>query len=399
MVKREKYLDTLLYWREKKVIKVISGVRRCGKSTLLKEYIEKLKESGVKNEQIISVNLENLEFERLSNYATLYEYIKSRLYPNGWTYIFIDEIQQCKNFEKVVDSIFLNDNADIYITGSNAYMLSGELATLLSGRYIKIDVLPFSFKEYFTACGKNNQNSSEIFFDYIKNGSFPYVPEIKNNKAQTEKYIEGVYNTILLKDVAQREKITDISLLENIVRFLADSQGSPVSVKKITDALNSSGRKVSINTVDTYIHALVESYIFYKVDRFDVKGKMLLKTLGKYYIIDTGMRNYLVLSNSADLGHILENIVYFELLRRYTKVNIGKLDDTEIDFVVKNNEGLAYYQVAATALDENVLERELRPLKKLSDNYPKYLLTLDRAFGEDNFSGIKRMNIVDWLLD
>jgi predicted AAA+ superfamily ATPase len=404
MIERKKYTDTLLRWKHKKVIKIITGVRRCGKSTLIGLYIDTLLKIGVKKEQIISLNLENLEFLQLHDYRSLYKYLKERLKPHGWTYIFIDEIQHCKEFERVVNSLFLKDNVDIYITGSNAYMLSGELATHLSGRYIKMDVLPFSFKEYLaaangaTARGKSRQNLKEAFFGYIKNGSFPYISQLKNGKTEVREYIEGIYNTILLKDVAQREKITDITLLESIVKFLSDSQGSPVSAKKIADTLTSSGRKISVNTVEAYIRALTDSYIFYKADRFDVKGKMYLKTLGKYYIVDTGIRNYLSLSNDTALGHLLENIVYFELLRRYKRVYVGKVDNTEIDFVANGDNKLSYYQVAATVLDENVLERELRPLRKPPDNYPKYLLTLDDALVGEDFSGIQRLNLIEWLL-
>lgn len=399
MIERKEYLNKLKSLREMQIIKVVTGVRRCGKSTLFQLYQEQLLESGVLPEQMISINLEDLEFEELLNYRELYSYIKKRLYKNGYTYIFIDEVQNCKDFEKAVDSLFIKENTDVYITGSNAYMLSGELATLLSGRYVTIDMLPLSFKEYIIANNESEKTTRELFADYIRFGSFPYLAAITKDELIAQSYIEGIYNTILVKDVAKREGITDISLLESIVKVLASSIGSPVSTKKISDTINSAGRKTSVNSIDAYIKALCDAYIFYKVDRFDIKGRQHLKTLGKYYIVDTGIRNLLLSSGASDIGHLIENIVYFELVRRGYRVNIGKLSEKEVDFVAKNGNGLEYYQISVSVLDEATLSQELSPLDSISDHFPKFLLTLDEVPIGANFNGIRYMNLVDWLLD
>ena len=396
MVQRKEYLDKLIEWREKQIIKVVTGVRRCGKSTLFSLYIDYLKESGVSDEQIVSVNLEDVEYENILDYKSLYDYIKARLVIGKYTYVFIDEVQQCKSFEKAVDSLFIKENVDVYVTGSNANMLSGELATLLSGRYIEISMLPLSFSEYleFTE-GKDIRSS---FNDYLRFGSFPYVAGLKKSDTVIRTYIDGIYNTILIKDVATREGITDISVLESIVKFLCSNIGSPVSTKKVSDTINSSGRKISVNTVDNYLRALNQSYIFYKVDRYDIKGKQYLKTLGKYYLVDTGLRNILLSGSASDLGHLLENVVYLELIRRGYKVNIGKLAEKEVDFVASNTDGIEYYQVSASVLDKNTLLRELEPLQKIPDHHPKYLLTLDDIMPNTNHDGIRQINVLDWLL-
>lgn len=399
MIDRKEYLDKLKKLREKQIIKVVTGVRRCGKSTLFKLYQDHLLSIGVLPEQIISINLEDLEFEKLLNYRELYKYIKERLYPKGYTYIFLDEVQNCKEFEKTVDSLFIKENTDVYITGSNAYMLSGELATLLSGRYVTIDMLPLSFQEYMDANSYSKKTARELFADYIRFGSFPYLATITKEESIVESYIDGIYNTILIKDVAKREGITDISLLESIIKVIASNVGSPVSTKKISDTINSTGRKTSVNSVDTYMKALCDAYIFYKVDRFDIKGRQYLKTLGKYYIVDTGIRNLLLSSGASDIGHLIENIVYFELTRRGYKVNIGKLSEKEVDFVAKTSNGLEYYQVSASVLDETTLFRELSPLESISDHFPKFLLTLDEVPKGANFNGIKHLNLIEWLLD
>ncbi|HOH89401.1 MAG TPA: ATP-binding protein, partial [Bacillota bacterium] len=314
MIQRKEYLNKLIEWREKQIIKVVTGVRRCGKSTLFSLYIDYLKKTGVSEEQIILINLEDIEYENLLDYRPLYDYIKARIVKGKYTYVFIDEVQQCKSFEKAVDSLFLKENVDVYITGSNATMLSGELATLLSGRYIEISMLPLSFSEYLEFTKGRDVKSS--FDEYLKFGSFPYVAVLNKSDAVVRTYIDGIYNTILIKDVAARERIKDISVLKSIVKFLCSNIGSPVSVKKISDAINASGRKISVNTVENYLRALYQSYIFYKVDRYDIKGKQHLKTLGKYYIVDTGLRNLLLSGSAADIGHLLENVIYLELIRR-----------------------------------------------------------------------------------
>jgi len=396
MVQRKEYLDKLISWREKHIIKAITGVRRCGKSTLFELFIEYLKSQGISDAQIISINLEDVEFEDLLDYKSLHEYIKERLVKDKFTYVFIDEVQQCKSFERAVDSLFIKANVDLYVTGSNANLLSGELATLLSGRFVEISMLPLSFSEYleFTQ-GKDVRTS---FSEYIKFGSFPYVAGLEKRDSVVNSYIDGIYNTILIKDVATREGITDISVLESIVKFLCSNIGSPVSTKKISDAINSGGRKISVNTVENYLRALYQSYVFYKVDRFDVRGKQHLKTLGKFYLVDTGIRNILLSSSTSDLGHLLENVVYLELVRRGYKVNIGKLEEKEIDFVASKTGEVEYFQVSATVLDENTLRRELEPLQKIPDNYPKFLLTLDDIMANSNYDGIRQLNIIDWLL-
>lgn len=399
MIERKEYLSELITLREKQIIKVVTGVRRCGKSTLFKLYQDYLLSTGVLPEQIISINLEDLDFEELLDYKKLYAYIKERLCKDKYTYIFLDEIQNCKDFEKAVDSLFIKENTDVYITGSNAYMLSGELATLLSGRYVTIDMLPLSFKEYVIANNDSSKSTREHFADYLRFGSFPYLAAIPKNEPIMESYIDGIYNTILVKDVAKREGITDISLLESIVKVMASSIGSPVSTKKISDTINSAGRKTSVNSIDSYMKALCDAYIFYKVDRFDIKGRQHLKTLGKYYIVDTGIRNLLLSSGASDIGHLIENVAYFELVRRGYKVSIGKLSEKEVDFVAKNSNGLVYYQISASVLDETTLRRELSPLESIQDHFPKILLTLDEVPKSANFNGIRHLNLIDWLLD
>lgn len=386
-----------MQFQNKDVIKVITGVRRCGKSTLFRQYIDYLLNSGVAHEQIIFINLEDLAYEALLDYKSLYNYITDRFLEDAQYYIFIDEVQQCAHFEKAVDSLFIKPNVDVYITGSNAHMLSGDLATLLSGRYVTIDMLPLSFREYFSSV-ENDVSKEVAFNEYIKRGSFPYLMQVQDNASLVQPYLEGIYNTILIKDVAQREGISDISLLESIVRTLTSSIGSPVSAKKIYDTIRSSGRKISINTVDNYIRALTDSFIFYRVDRFDIKGRQYLKTLGKYYIVDTGLRSLLLSSQSQDMGHLIENIVYLELLRRGHQVYIGKLADKEVDFVVKKSEGLEYYQVSASVLEESTLRRELAPLEAIRDNYPKILLTLDVIGSASSHEGIRQEYLLDWLL-
>jgi hypothetical protein len=377
MISRKNYLEKLIANKDHKIIKVVTGVRRCGKSTLFRLYIDYLKSIGIQDHQIIAINLEDIDNEELLDYKKLYNYVKERLCKDQITYIFIDEVQNCKNFEKAVDSLFIKEDTDVYITGSNAYMLSGELATLLSGRYITIDMLPLSFREYYEANQDTENSKKELFNDYMKWGSFPYLATIEKNPNIIHPYIEGIYNTILIKDIAKREGITDVSLIESIIKVLMGSVGSPISIKKISDTLNASGRKISVNTVASYMNALTDSYLFYKVDRYDIKGRQFLKTLGKYYHVDMGIRNLLLSGYSTDLGHVIENITYLELLRRGNKVSIGKLAENEIDFVAVNSDEIIYYQVAATVLDVTTLQRELRPLNRIPDHHRKLLLSLD----------------------
>ena len=394
-IQREHFLTQLKTWREKDVIKVITGVRRCGKSTLFDLFIDYLKQEGVQEEQIIRLNLEDAEYDDIDSYKKLYEFIKTRLLPDRMNYIFIDEVQVVDKFQKAVDSLYIKKNCDVYITGSNSDMLSGELATLLSGRYIEIKMMPLSFVEYCSFMEADNKK--ELFNEYLKFGSFPYVAKLEKNDEIIKTYLDGIYNTILVKDISKRMGIGDISILDAIAKFLCDNIGNPVSSRKISDNLGASGRKVSVNTVDSYLRALVESFIFYKCDRFDLKGKMHLKTLGKYYIVDTGFRNMLLGNKGADAGRQIENVAYLELLRRGNKVSVGKLYEKEVDFVVENVNGREYYQVCLNALYEDTLKRELAPLQAINDNFPKYLLTLD-DFSNGNYEGIKVMNLVEWLV-
>ena len=398
MIQRTIYLEALKTWRDKQVIKVVTGVRRCGKSTLFQQYINLLLTNGVQQENIIYINLEDLGFERLLDYRELYTYIAERLSTSANTYVFLDEVQQCKNFEKAVDSLYLRENVDIYITGSNANLLSGELATLLSGRYVLIEMLPLSFKEFAASCG-TAESVRECFNRYLRFGSFPFLTQLEGTESAFRAYIEGIYSTILVKDIASREGIADISLLEDITRFLSSSIGSPISAKRISDSINASGRKISVNTVDKYLKALTESFIFYRTDRFDVKGRNLLKTLSKYYIVDTGLRNYLLPPSSLDLGHQIENIVFLELLRRNFRVNVGKVGDREVDFVASDKNQSIYFQVATTVMAEDTLKRELDAFRAIPDNFPRVLLTLDDIPSYANHDGVHQVYLLDWLLD
>ena len=394
LIERKMYLDQLAMWREEEMIKVVTGVRRCGKSTLFELYIERLKAGGVADEQIVSVNLEDEDFSGLLDYKNLHEYMKSHIVPGKWTYVFIDEVQNCKDYERAISSLFLKHNLDIYITGSNAYMLSGELATKLAARYIEIDMLPFSFAEYGEAV--KTADKRERFAQYMDFGAFPYAARFLDNARAHSQYLEGIYNTVLVKDVMTRKKLNDITLVKSIASFLSGNVGSPVSAKKIADTLTSNGRPTGVATVETYLEALTDSYLFYKVQRYDIKGKMHLSSESKYYICDTGLRNMILGTTNRDIGHQIENIVYLELLRRGYTVNIGKSGrGTEVDFVAVRDRQTEYYQVSATVLDESVLERELAPLKQINDNYPKHLITLDDYTGDH--SGIQQLNLINWL--
>lgn len=406
MIERTDYLQKLIAWKDEQIIKVVTGIRRCGKSTLLDLYKGYLKENGTGDEQIISVNFEDLENEALQDYRVLYAYLTERLCKGRTTYIFLDEIQKVEGFEKVVDSLYIKENVDVYITGSNSWLLSGELATLLSGRYVEINMLPFSFAEFCQSRGIGDED--RLFAEYMSDGAFPYIATMDRTKEKIDMYLEGIYNTVIVKDVEERQrrkekdpnkrKVTDIALLKNISKFLANSVGSPVSVKKIADYITSSGRKVSQNTVDDYIEALVQAYIFYRAERYDVEGKQLLKQNGKLYIVDLGLRRYLLPKRNYDLGYSLENIIFLELLRRGYQVNVGKAGSTEIDFVARKDDILEYYQVTSSLTEQATFDREIAPLRKIRDNYPKKILTLDR-FTLGNYEGIEVINAIDWLLN
>ena len=396
MINREEYLDELIRWKDKDLIKVVTGIRRCGKSTLFDLFIDYLKMSGVKSNQIIYINLEDADYD-FKDYKELYHFINEKIISEDNFYVFLDEVQNVPGFQRAVDSLYIKKNVDVYITGSNAYLLSGELATLLSGRYIEIKMLPLSFKEYVSAF--DNNNYQQLFLDYMRNGGMPgNINILKSNVNDLDKYLDGIFSTIVYKDIMARNNITDKLLLESVIKYIFDSIGSPISIKKISDTLTSKGISTSNHTVENYITALLESFLIYKADIFDVKGKNLLARDYKYYVVDSGLRSYLLGKKAdSDMGHILENIVYLELLRRGYKVYVGKVDDLEVDFVAENRDGLRYYQVALTVRDEKVLERELRSLQKTGDHYPKTLLTLDMDL-ETDYDGIKKINVVDWLL-
>ena len=392
MIERTRYIDKLIKLQNTKIIKVVTGVRRCGKSTLLSQFRQHLIESGVRADQCISINLEDIANEPLLEYHALYDFILQRLHPDRMNYIFLDEIQLVQHFEKAVDSLFLRENIDIYLTGSNAYMLSGELATLLSGRYIEISMLPLSFKEYYSLEGGDPKAA---FLKYYNVGGFPYIITLNDVAIQND-YLNGIYSTVLLKDIVERRRISDVGMLEAVIKFLFDNIGNIVSPKKIADSLTSAGRKTTANTVYNYINALKDAFILYEAGRYDIKGRQHLRSLEKYYIVDISLRNLLLGKRAMDVGHILENIVYLELKRRGYDVYIGKVGALEVDFIAVNGDDRVYYQVAASVLDPATYEREFAPLKLINDNYPKFVLTMDDfPMGE---SGIKQQNIVDFLL-
>ena len=405
MVERKEYLNRLIQWKDEQVIKVVTGIRRCGKSTLLLQYQAWLKANGVPAEQIVSINFEELEYEELQDYRKLYTYLKNHLLEGKKTYIFLDEIQKVPSFEKVVDSLYVKPDVDIYITGSNAYMLSGDFATLLTGRYVEIKMLPLSFKEFLEITGLEQDRG---LAEYMRDGGLPYIAVMDRTHEKIETYLEGIYNTVIVKDIEDRQarkesspekrKITDIFLLKTIAKYLASVAGNPVSIRSITNYLTSSGRKISPNTVSDYVEALTESFIFYPAERFDIVGKQLLKANRKLYIVDLGLRNHILPRSQYDLGFSLENIVYFELLRRGYRVMIGKVGNTEVDFVAEKQSVYTYFQVTADMTAKETFDRELRPLTNIRDNYEKIVLTGDR-FTVGNYNGIQVKNLSDWLLN
>ncbi len=400
MIERSEYLNELKKWKDDKVIKVITGIRRCGKSTLLSEYIDYITLSGVSPNNIISLNFESLDNEELLDYHHLNEYIVKHLNPRGMNYIFLDEIQRVDQFQKVIDSLFLLDNVDIYITGSNAYLLSGDLATYLTGRYIEIKMLPLSFKEYYSI--HSDISVDDAFRLYLTNGGFPYVTEIEGDSEKVSQYLDAIYNTIIVKDVSMRLSHSgvglDTNLLASISRYLADTISNPNNASNIANYLTSNHLKTSDHTVSEYLHALTEAFIFYSCDRYDIKGKQILKTNKKYYIADLGLRNHMRSKTHIDIGYSIENIVYLELFRRGYRVNTGKLGSNEIDFIATKNDSIEYYQVTTEMTNERTSERELAPLLEIKDNHPKTILTLDK-FTEGNYSGVEIVNLLDWLLN
>ena len=391
---RKEYLERLRNLKHKKLIKIVTGIRRCGKSTVLEMFRDELLKSGVRKNQIIFLNFEDYDNKHLLNPDELNSYIKQRL-SSDMNYIFLDEIQRVENFPEIVDSLYIKKNVDIYMTGSNSSLLSSEIATLISGRYVEIKMLPLSFKEFVLATKQEN-NLSQAYRQYIQTSSFPYVLDLLQTPNEINSYLEGIYNTILVKDIIDRKKISDTQVLKSVTQFLFDNIGLELSSKKIADTLTSNGRKSDSKTIEKYITSLEESFIIYKASRYNIKGKEYLKSLEKYYVSDIGLRNFMLGKKAMDAGHILENIVYLELLRRGYKVYVGKIDDMEIDFVAQNEQGNTYIQVSASVRDENTLARELKPLKAVKDNYPKIILTLDDD-PDGDYDGIIRKNALDWI--
>lgn len=398
LIQREQYLEFLRRHKDQDVIKVVSGVRRCGKSTLFELFKQELLSTGVKANQIISINFEDLEFEPLQDYHALHEYIVERLIPETPVYVFLDEIQHVPQFEKVVGSLFIKSNVDIYITGSNAYFMSSDIATLLTGRYVQIEMLPLSFKEFHSAYSQQNLSDIEIYNLYIAHSSFPRLVHIEDDESIDE-YLESILNTVILKDIVTRLKITDVPLLLDIIKYLLANIGSLINPTKIANTLTSYGRKTDNKTVEKYLQGLKDGLLIYEVDRFDVKGKTLLQRNAKYYVVDSAFRKFLLSRTDSDRGHILENIVYLELIRRGYRVYVGHLQNGEIDFVAKKPHRLEYYQVSYTVMADTTLQRELSPMEQLDDNYPKYLLTMDVLHKTDNHNGIEQKNVLDWLLE
>ena len=408
-IDRKEYLDFLVKSKDRQIIKVVSGVRRCGKSTLFEIYKDFLLENGVEKNQIISINFEDMYYEELTDYKKLYEYIKSKMIENKRNYIFLDEIQHVDKFEKVVDSLFIKENTDLYITGSNAYFMSSELATLLSGRYIELKMLPLSFKEYYQAkleYEKLEQKENRIlktliqyYNEYIVNSSFPYTLQLDSDLKNIHEYLSGIYNSVLLKDIVARLKISDVMRLESVVKYIFDNIGNLTSLSKIGNTLTSMGRKTDAKTIEKYIRGLTDSLLVHEVSRYNIKGKEFLSTLSKYYVADLGLRQMILGNRNIDMGHILENVIYLELLRRKGNAYVGQFDKNEIDFVVINSNEIEYYQVALTVLDENTLKRELDTFKNIKDNYPKYLITLDDVMVNTDYDGIKVVNALEWLLE
>lgn len=395
-IERTAYLNKLIAFKDKNLIKVITGIRRCGKSTIMEIYRDWLLAHGVTDNQIVYLNFEDYDYYELRNPRKLYEYIKPLILKDRMTYLFFDEIQHVEDFPDIINSLNLKSTVDIYVTGSNAYMLSSEIATLLSGRYVEIAMLPLSFKEYVVAT-EATDNISKAYTEYITRSSFPYSLEL-DTPSEVSDYLNGVYSTIVVKDIMSRKRLPDVMMLESVIRFTADNIGNILSTKRIADIMTADGRKIDQKMVERYLSALCETFFVYEAKRYNIKGKQLLKTLGKYYLVDLGLRRMLLGSRSFDAGRILENIVYLELLHRQKKVYIGKVDDLEVDFVAIDADGITYYQVAATIRDEKTLKRELASLQQIKDHYPKFILTLDDDPTAD-YDGIKRVNALEWMME
>jgi len=396
MIDRVEYMERLIAYRDKPVIKVVTGIRRCGKSTLLALFQEYLRQNGVPGKRIVAVNFEDYANRHLRDPDVLHAHVLEKMRPEGMNYVFLDEIQAVPSFEEVVDSLHLRQNLDIYLTGSNAYLLSGELATLLSGRYIAIEMLPLSFKEYAGFIG--TANLEDAYREYLLFSSFPGALDFRGNAKHVADYLQGIYSSVVLKDVISRHRFADVMMLESILRFAFDNVGSPLSSKRISDAMSAGGRRIDTKTVERYLRALTDGFILYQAKRYDVRGKQHLKTLEKYYAVDVRLRTHLLGKAGGDVGHVLENVVYLELLRRGYSVFVGKVDVLEVDFVAMNGDGQAYFQVSASVRDAKTLERELAPLRGIGNHYAKTLLTLDND-PDGDYDGILRANVLRWLME
>lgn len=394
IIERSQYLNKLISFKDTDLIKIITGIRRCGKSTLMEIYQKYLIEHDVQQNQLLKINFEDFAYRRLLKPEILHDYIVERLHPEK-TYVFLDEIQNVEEWPAVINSLNLKSNIDLYITGSNAYMLSSELATYISGRYIEIKMLPLSFKEFCSAY--KTDSLQQLYRAYLERSSFPGTLPLQEI-SDIITYLDGLYNSIVVKDIMARKNITDPMMLESVVRFVFDNIGNELSPKKIADTLTSSGRKIDTRTIEKYLNALTESFITYEAKRYNIRGRQQLKTNSKYYAVDIALRSMLLGSSAVDIGHILENVVYLELLRRGYKVYVGKIDELEVDFIAVNETDRIYYQVAATVRDENTLKRELASLDKIKDHNPKILLTLDED-PEANYKGIKKINVLTWLME
>jgi len=397
MINRPLYLNKLISYKDsEQLIKIVTGIRRCGKSTLFELYKDYLFKNGVASRQIISINFEDADFRNLLDWNNLYDFINKKLISNKKNYIFLDEIQNVTGFQRAVDSLYLKKNVDLYLTGSNAFLLSGELATLLSGRYVEIKMFPLSFKEYLSAL-TDKTNLPEKFNNYLNFSSFPYTLNFNGNKQQIHDYLEAIYNAVILKDVVKRSKISDVARLEKVIAFMFDNIGNQTSINNIRNQIQRDNFRIDVQTIENYLSALIDSFILYRVGRYDIRGKELLKTNDKYYIADLALRNYLFNREAGDFGHILENVVFLELLHRDYKVSIGKIGSQEVDFVAQSPDGnVEYYQVSQTIMDKNTLQREIEPLNKIADHNPKYLLTMD--YIDVSHRGIKQINVLDWLV-
>ena len=400
LLARPQYLDQLISFKDKELIKVVTGIRRCGKSTLLNVFMEHLKAQGVEDRQIIHINMEDPDYDELDDYKKLYNFIKERLCDGCMNYIIIDEVQAVTDFQRAVDGLYIKKNCDVYITGSNSQILSGELVTLLSGRYVEIKMLPLSFREYINAL-EDKTDLIIKYRNYVENSSFPYTLELEKKK-DIRAYLSGIYDSVILNDIVARKRITDIVGLKSVTRFAFDNIGNFTSATNIANKMADGGRRKSVHTVDNYLNALTESFVLYKAYKYDVKGKEQLNNGAKYYVCDIGLWYFLLGTKKVDMGHILENIVYLELIRRGYEVHVGRIGNAEVDFIAIGESGEEYYQVAYTVEGESasgrtVLECELAPIDAIKDHNPKYLITMDFTPNVSH-NGIKQINALDWLL-